>query len=99
MIRYYPQMLKLCPGVDEPCFWDLIEMAPALLKASKLNRSKALYQWARVSMQNDERGKKNYTELHAKGHSHGRALRGMSDRLPVRVNDLETLFWGDYGVF
>jgi len=22
LIRYYPQMLKLCPGVDEPWFWS-----------------------------------------------------------------------------
>jgi transposase len=226
LIRYYPQMLKLCPGVDEAWFWDLIEMAPSPSKASKLKRSKveqllkshrirrldgekvlaqlnvaalvlapgaveaasehvllllpllrllrqqktdlakriqalleelaepgqsgehrdvtillslpgvgrivaatmlaeasqpiaerdyhalrsyagaapitrqsgkrrivvmrqscnprlrdALYHWARVSAQNDERGKKHYIELRAKGHSHGRALRGMSDRL------------------
>jgi hypothetical protein len=41
----------------------------------------ALYHWARVHMQHDARGKKHYTELRAKGHSHGRALRGLADRL------------------
>jgi transposase len=226
LIRYYPQMLKLCPGVDEPWFWDLIELAPLPAKAAKLTRSKvegllrshrirritaeqivaglgvpalqlapgaaeaasehvllalpllrllrkqrqdlagriqgvieemgpegeagehrdvtiilslpgvgrsvtatmlaeasqalaerdyhalrsyagaapitrqsgkrrivsmrrscnprlrnALYHWARVSTQRDERSKKHYAELRAKGHSHGRALRGVADRL------------------
>lgn len=226
LIRYYPQMLKLCPGVDEPWFWDLIELAPLPAKAAKLTRSKvesllrshrirriaaeqvlavlgvpalhlapgaaeaasehvllqlpllrllrkqkqdlggriqgvlekmgpegqmgehrdvaiilslpgvgrsvaatmlaeasqalaerdyhalrsyagaapvtrqsgkrrivvmrkscnprlrnALYHWARVSTQHDERSKKHYAELRSKGHSHGRALRGVADRL------------------
>ena len=226
LIRYYPQMLKLCPGVDEPWFWELIELAPMPAQVAKLKRSKvekllkshrirritgeqvlaelgvqalqlapggaeaasehvllqlpllrllreqradlarriqglldemsqegqsgehrdvtillslpgvgrivaatmlaeasqalaerdyhalrsyagaapitrqsgkrrvvvmrqscnprlrdALYHWARVSMQHDERGKKHYAELRAKGHSHGRALRGIADRL------------------
>jgi transposase len=41
----------------------------------------ALYHWSRVSIQCDERSKKHYAELRAKGHSHGRALRGIADRL------------------
>jgi hypothetical protein len=31
-------------------------------------------------MQNDARGKRHYGEMRARGHSHGRALRGLSDR-------------------
>lgn len=226
LLRYYPQMLKLSPGVDEPWFWELIELAPLPAKAAKLTRSKvesllrshrirrltaeqilaslgvpalqlapgaaeaasehvllqlpllrllrkqqqelarriqevlgemgpegqpgehrdvtiilslpgvgrsvaatmlaeasqalaerdyhalrsyagaapitrqsgkrrivimrrscnprlreALYHWARVSTQHDERSKKHYAELRSKGHSHGRALRGVADRL------------------
>lgn len=226
LVRYYPQMLKLCPGVDEPWFWDLIELAPLPTKVAKLTRSKvesllrshrirriaaeqilaglgvpalqlapgaaeaasehvllqlpllrllrkqrqdlagriqgvleemgpegqmgehrdvtiilslpgvgrsvaatmlaeasqalaerdyhalrsyagaapitrqsgkrrivimrrscnprlrdALYHWARVSTQHDERSKKHYAELRSRGHSHGRALRGVADRL------------------
>jgi transposase len=38
--RYYPQMLKLCPGVDELWFWDLIELAPLPAKARKLTRAR-----------------------------------------------------------
>lgn len=41
----------------------------------------AFYHWSRVSTQCDPRSKEHYTELRAKGHSHGRALRGVSDRL------------------
>jgi len=226
LIRYYPQMLKLCPGVDEPWFWELIEMAPLPARAAKLKPAKieqllkthrirritaqevltelrvpalqlaegtaeaasehallllpllrllrqqraelatriqglleemsqegqagehrdvtillslpgvgrkvaatmlaeasqplaerdyhalrsyagaapitrqsgkrrivvmrqscnprlrdALYHWARVSTQNDERSKQHYAQLRGKGHSHGRALRGLADRL------------------
>ena len=38
LIRYYPQTLKLCPAVDEPWFWDLLEKVP--LPTQKLSRSK-----------------------------------------------------------
>jgi hypothetical protein len=41
----------------------------------------ALYHWTRVSAQCDEQSKAHYAELRAKGHSHGRALRGVGDRL------------------
>jgi transposase len=41
----------------------------------------ALYHWSRVSMQNDPRSRQHYHRLRAKGHSHGRALRGLADRL------------------
>lgn len=41
----------------------------------------ALYHWARVSMQNDPRCAQHYSTLRQHGHSHGRALRGLADRL------------------
>jgi transposase len=41
----------------------------------------ALYHWSRVSMQTDKRSRSHYAELRAKGHKHGRALRGVADRL------------------
>lgn len=40
----------------------------------------ALYHWSRTSMQKDGRAKRHYGELRARGHSHGRALRGLADR-------------------
>ena len=50
-------------------------------KSCNLRLRDALYHWARVNSQHDEHGKQHYAELRGKGHSHGRALRGMADRL------------------
>jgi transposase len=41
----------------------------------------AIYHWSRVSMQRDTRSREHYHRLRSKGHSHGRALRGLADRL------------------
>jgi transposase len=41
----------------------------------------ALYHWARVAMQHDPISRCRYAELRRRGHSHGRALRGVGDRL------------------
>lgn len=41
----------------------------------------ALYHWARVSSQFDPRSREHYQRLRQAGHSHGRALRGVADRL------------------
>jgi hypothetical protein len=41
----------------------------------------AFYHWARVAVQQDAACKSHYARLRAKGHRHGRALRGVLDRL------------------
>jgi hypothetical protein len=41
----------------------------------------AYYHWARTAVQNDERVRAHYAALRAGGKSHGRALRGVVDRL------------------
>lgn len=41
----------------------------------------AVYHWARVAIQHDPIGKRRYAALRRRGHSHGRALRGVGDRL------------------
>jgi hypothetical protein len=41
----------------------------------------ALYHWSRTSVQHDARSRQQYARLRAAGHSHGRALRGVADRL------------------
>jgi transposase len=41
----------------------------------------ALYHWTRVSVQKDPYSKSLYTALRQRGHPHGRALRGVGDRL------------------
>jgi transposase len=40
----------------------------------------ALYHWARTSVVWDQTSKNTYANMRARGHSHGRALRGMADR-------------------
>jgi hypothetical protein len=40
----------------------------------------AVYHWARVAIQHDELSHRRYAELRKRGHSHGRALRGVADR-------------------
>jgi transposase len=41
----------------------------------------ALYHWSRISVQIDDYSRHHYHRLRASGHSHGRALRGIGDRL------------------
>ena len=41
----------------------------------------AAYHWARVGMQRDPASRAYYATLRARGHSHGRALRSVADRL------------------
>jgi transposase len=41
----------------------------------------AVYHWARVAIQHDELSRCRYAALRQRGHSHGRALRSVADRL------------------
>ena len=41
----------------------------------------AFYHWGRTATQRDSHAKHHYAQLRQKGHSHGRALRGVVDRL------------------
>lgn len=41
----------------------------------------AFYHWARIATQKDELSRAHYAGLRQRGHSHGRALRGVADRL------------------
>jgi transposase len=41
----------------------------------------AMYHWARVAVQHDARSRAKYAALRSRGHSHGRALRSVADRL------------------
>jgi transposase len=50
-------------------------------RACHLRLRSAVYHWARVAMQHDEVSKARYHALRSRGHSHGRALRSVADRL------------------
>ena len=41
----------------------------------------AVYHWARVATQHDPKSRSRYVALRQRGHSHGRAIRGVADRL------------------
>ena len=45
----------------------------------------AVYHWSRVAMQHDPRSRIRYSALRSRGHSHGRALRGVGGQLVVVV--------------
>jgi transposase len=49
--------------------------------ACSLRLRNAAYHWARAGTQNDPASRTYYTTLRARGHSHGRALRSVADRL------------------
>ena len=38
--RYFPQLVKLSPALDEPWLWDLLQLAPLPEKAARLTRSR-----------------------------------------------------------
>lgn len=54
-----------------------------VLRRHACNRrlSQALYHWARVAVQHDPISRQRYAALRRRGHSHGRALRSVGDRL------------------
>jgi transposase len=55
----------------------------------------AVYHWARVAIQHDPLSRCRYAELRKRGHSHGRALRSVADRLlavACAMLDQQTMF-------
>ena len=49
--------------------------------AAQVRPRQAFFHWARVAVQHDPKSRSRYEALQARGHSHGRALRGVADRL------------------
>ena len=50
-------------------------------RAAHARLREAVFHWARVAVQNDPKSKSRYEALRARGHSYGRALRGVADRM------------------
>ena len=50
-------------------------------QACHMRLRSAVYHWARVATQHDQRSRHRYAELRKRGHSHGHALRSVGDRL------------------
>lgn len=49
--------------------------------AAQARLRQAVFHWARVAVQHDAKSRGRYEALRARGHSYGRALRGVADRL------------------
>jgi hypothetical protein len=50
-------------------------------QACHVRLANAVYHWARVAIQHDDLSRRRYAALRKRGHSHGRALRTVADRL------------------
>ena len=49
--------------------------------AAHVRLRNTVYHWARVATQHDHKSRTRYVALRQRGHSHGRAIRGLADRL------------------
>jgi transposase len=49
--------------------------------AAQARLRQAMFHWARVAVQHDPKSRARYEALRARGHSYGRTLRGVADRL------------------
>lgn len=50
-------------------------------RAANQRLADSMYHWARVASQYDARSRERYQALRKRGHTHGRALRSVADRL------------------
>ena len=57
------------------------EAAVLHLRSLVARLRQALFHWARVAIVHDPKSRSRYEALRARGHSYGRALRGVADRL------------------
>jgi transposase len=88
---------------DYPALRTLSGVAPVTKRSGKscivvmryaahVRLRNTVYHWARVAIQHDPRSRSRYTALRQRGHSHGRALRGVADRLlSVRPGTLRVI--------
>jgi transposase len=68
--------------------------------AAQVRLREAVFHWARVAVQHDPKSRARYEALRARGHSYGRALRGVADRLlgvACVLLQRHTLFDPDHG--
>src|SRR5690606_24412823 len=54
---YYPQVLALCEGADEPWFWELLKLAPGPEAGTRLSRKRVetLLKRRRITTVNSEK--------------------------------------------
>ena len=74
-------VLRACMGVAPVTKQSGRRRIVAMRYACNIRLRDAAYHWARVSAQRDAASRTYYDALRARGHSHGRALRSLADRL------------------
>jgi transposase len=68
--------------------------------AAHIRLRNTVYHWARVATQHDPKSRSRYAALRRRGHSHGRSIRGVADRLLALACTLlqrQTLFDPHFG--
>jgi transposase len=78
--RDYPRLRALC-GVAPITKQSGKRRDVVMRYACNSRLRNAVHHWASVNLQHDPTTRLHYTQLRAKGHSYGRALRGVADRL------------------
>jgi transposase len=78
--RDYPALRTLCGAA--PVTKRSGKSCIVLMRyAAHVRLRRTVYHWARTATQHDPKSKARYAALRQRGHSHGRALRGVADRL------------------
>jgi len=78
--RDYHALRSLC-GIAPVTRRSAKRLVVVMRQACQLRLRRAVYHWARVAAQCDPVWKKRYARLRARGHTPGRACRGIADRL------------------
>jgi transposase len=78
--RDYPALRTLC-GAAPVTKQSGKSRIVVMRHAAHVRLRRTVYHWARVAAQHDPKSKARYAALRRRGHSHGRALRGVADRL------------------
>lgn len=82
--RDYHALRTLCGVAPVTVSSGLLKGRKAIIgmrRACQMRLRDAVYHWARVAAQHDPKSKAAYAALRARGHTHGRALRTIGDRL------------------
>jgi transposase len=78
--RDYPALRTLC-GAAPVTRRSGKSQVVVMRYAAHVRLRNTVYHWARTATQHDPKTKSLYAALRRRGHSHGRALRGVADRL------------------
>jgi transposase len=78
--RDYPALRTLC-GAAPVTKQSGKSCIVVMRYAAHVRLRRTVYHWARTATQHDPKSKARYAALRQRGHSHGRALRGVADRL------------------